>query len=488
MLLAVGEDVTVMPIITVGDVLPGGYQFEAIPDGVSFLARGQGRVDLYVNHETSTVPFPYQASQASPTPFNSQNDFDNAQLSHLILSQHTAGVLHASFAIDSSANYQRFCSNFLATEAEGFDRDLLFTNEEATDFVSRTGTAWPAPTTEPPSQQAGVTVVYDVQTGQYRTVLGMGRFNHENTVAIPGYDDLVTISGDDTFTTSPPQSQVYMHIAEDADAIWNDDGTLYAFTTGDPANDVYSEISTAETVSGEFIEVPENVAEGPQAGLESWSQAEGVFDFIRIEDTAYDRNDPNVVYLADSGLANSAVPNGRIWRLELDPGDDPTVDAELSILIDGDTLPTKNENAIHQPDNLETTANSLFITEDPSSGNQYTFPLADGASSSRVWRYDFDSGTKEVVLEVDESDDPNDGIDGVTTPFRLGNWEASGIVDASSVFGEGYFFVTVQAHSLWVDQAPGPDLTGPLGVPNDVPDWTYKREGGQLLLVYIPDA
>jgi hypothetical protein len=32
--------------------------FEAIPGGISLLTRGQGRIDVLVNHETSTVPFP----------------------------------------------------------------------------------------------------------------------------------------------------------------------------------------------------------------------------------------------------------------------------------------------------------------------------------------------------------------------------------------------------------------------------------------------
>src|SRR5687768_15097466 len=59
MIAPVAAGVTVKPIITVGETLPGGYMFESIPDGISFKTRGQGRVDLWVNHETSTVPFPF---------------------------------------------------------------------------------------------------------------------------------------------------------------------------------------------------------------------------------------------------------------------------------------------------------------------------------------------------------------------------------------------------------------------------------------------
>ena len=46
-------------IISVGDTLEDGYMFESIPDGISIATNGKGTVDLYVNHETSTVPFPY---------------------------------------------------------------------------------------------------------------------------------------------------------------------------------------------------------------------------------------------------------------------------------------------------------------------------------------------------------------------------------------------------------------------------------------------
>ena len=59
MLTAVAPDVTVTPLMTVGDLLPSGYRFESIPDGISVRPRGKGRVDLYINHETSKVPFPY---------------------------------------------------------------------------------------------------------------------------------------------------------------------------------------------------------------------------------------------------------------------------------------------------------------------------------------------------------------------------------------------------------------------------------------------
>ena len=118
MLTPVKPGVTASPLLTVGDRLRSGYRFESIPDGISVRPRGKGRVDLFVNHETSKVPFPYNT--AAPTAANGESDFDNAQVSRLILNRHSAGVLNGRFVISSSEGFQRFCSNYLATSREGF--------------------------------------------------------------------------------------------------------------------------------------------------------------------------------------------------------------------------------------------------------------------------------------------------------------------------------------------------------------------------------
>jgi hypothetical protein len=535
----------VVPIITVGDTLPGGYRFEAIPDGISLRARGNGRLDLYVNHETSTVAFPYNA--AAPTATNSQNDFDNSQVSLLGLNQHSKGVLFGRYAIASGENYQRFCSNYLATAAEGFDREIFFTNEEAQDYVFRTGTAWDKPIAPGTAgaEQTGVVVAYDPTNGKRKTIYGMGRHNHENDVAIPGFDDLVVLSGDDTFFTTPvtttpaPQSltyntnawsQLYSYIASDTDAIWSDEGDLWAFVSRNTSYEDYYDFFPGDTteIDGEFIKVPKMIAtgkkpdgtdlrstdvpgmlpppqgsgipDGPQWVLDQWGNAaingEGqVFRFVRIEDVAYDKRPgmSNVVYLADSGRAQTGAPangkstNGRIWKVVFSSA----TEAKLSILIDGDTsatagsatTPAEAVGAIHQPDNLETTLNSLMVQEDPSTAN--TFPAGSTdprATNARIWGYSFTTATKSVVAIVDQAQGSSPANQN-PTPGRVGSWESSGIVDASSIWGPGWFLVTIQAHALWIDTAPGPDVVAPVG-----PDWTYKREGGQLLAIHIPGA
>ena len=533
MLTPVASGVSVDPIITVGETL-GSYRFEAIPDGISIRKTAAG-TEIWVNHETARVPFPYNLP---PSPAN-QNDFDNAQLSHMWLDPATSSVVSAELVIRSTENFQRFCSNYLATSKEGFERSLLFTNEETPDWTNRTGNAWPATIGAPEAREGGYVVAVDPATGEHRVILGMGRLNHENSVAIPGFRKVVLLTGDDTFTTSPSQSQLYSYIAKDANGVWNDGGRLYAFVSNDPVLKRYDDFAPGSTasISGMFIPVPKLIArgvnpdgteleaedvpaelggpypeppsdgtwqrppgtpssatdvpgiDGPQWVLEYWSKINNVFAFTRVEDIAYDKRDGmgNVVYIADSGRATAGTPqagrstNGRVWKMVIDPKNERKV-TSLSILIEGDDNPVKTLNEIHQPDNLETTANGLYITEDPSGNNQFPFGSTDpNATAARLWQYQFATGTMRPILAVnhDADEGPTD-VDPSTSRGNLGAWESSGIVDASAAFGPGAFLVDVQAHTLWVEKADGPDILPPAG-----PDWTDKREGGQLLLVRV---
>ena len=549
MLTPVMAGVQVQPIITVGDTLNSGYRFEAIPDGISVQARGQGRVDLYVNHETSKVPFPYNT--AAPTAANGENDFDNAQVSHLILNQHSAGILNGSFAIGSELGYQRFCSNYLATSREGFSRPILFTNDETPDYVLRQERSWPPAIGSPDQREGGVVVAVDVQTGKHDAILGMGRHNHENSIPLPGFADVVVLSGDDTFTSGPltgvtfpagvnvpAQSQLYSYIAPSSDALLADTGDLWAFVSDTPGVRNYYDVlpGSGQTVTGHFVKVPKNIAtglnadgteikaadvgfpapptngswqrdlrsvapvgiDGPQWVLEYWSDLHNVFQFVRVEDIAYDKRPGmgNVAYIVDSGRGrrptesldtpNFRSTNGRVWKMVLDKND-PTKVTSLTVFVEGDDNPVQTVGEVHQPDNIESTANGILLTEDPGSSQQFpagsTLP---NATTARLWHVPFSgagAGTPEVVVRVDQSADGGaTDVDGRANA-NWGAWESSGIVDASDAFGPGAFLIDVQAHSLWVEKAPGDDNND-----DGQPDFTYKREGGQLLLLRIPGA
>ncbi len=491
-MLAGNGGTTVEPLLTVGDRVRR-YEFAGIPDGIAVRPRGsRGAVQVLLNHETSKVPFPA-----------TRRDSTNAILSRLMLHRKNAGVLRGRYAIDSAAGYQRFCSNFLAGKAEGFHRPTLLTVEEARDVVRREEDSWEPGLTldQPGTEQAGVAVAYDVRSGRYTTLYGMGRFNHENAVAMRGYRKPVVLSGDDTFDA--PGSQLYLYTSSNSREMRRDNGNLWAFKSSVASVNDYGDLVGGDKLLGKFIRVPRMIAtgidpsdgsdvtsadfdypappgsipDGPQWVLEHWSNLNNAFQFIRIEDMAPDRNDHRVLYFADSGEPR-AIPdpdstrlkrgpsgtqgdymNGRVFKLTLGAGR-PTQDVTLEVLTDFDEGGYDNPAEVHQPDNVETTKRAVYVTEDPGSHNK-------GTVDARVWRIDLATGLRRVVATVDQSSSPNP-----TTP---GDWETAGLIDVSSIYGKGSFLINVQAHG-WDEQTGEPDYDG---------GPTPYREQGQLLLIKV---
>jgi hypothetical protein len=459
---------SVTPIISSGEELAGGFVFEGIPDGIGATDGPDGAVDVYVNHEQSHVPFPANLA-----------DVADSSVSRLRLDPATGGVLGAQTILPASAGFIRFCSSTMAGVAQGLSGPLYLTNEESNDVIPvPPGAPYGPDPSLAPNRQAGYSVALNPSTGRFRPIAGLGRMNHENSMVVPGrWDDVAILTGDDTFTA--PSSQLYLYLADSTDAVWHDRGRLWAFrVTGtqdghvdptDPfngAND-YGDIEAGDRWRGRFVKVPRPIARGrtaeaPQTALEHWSNEHNVFQFIRVEDTAFDPDHPRTVFIADTG-SSSAVPdpatgrltsgtggsfgNGRVFQLRFSAADPKRV-TDFHILVNGDAGEPAGFTPIHQPDNLGASAGSLMVQEDTSQ-----------APPPRVWRYDLTSQTWSVVASVKDQ-----------------SWESSGIVDASAWFGDGAWLLDVQAHDVFVDTRPGP------------PGVTLKREAGQLLLLRIPGS
>ncbi len=452
-------------IISSGDTL-GDFTFEGIPDGVGLAPGPNGNtVDVYVAHEQSRVPFRNQA------------DFIDSSVSKVTLHTGNGSVLAASEPLGPDAGFIRFCSAFMAGPAEGFSNYTFFLNEESNDVIDvPAGATYGADPALGDQRQAGFTVLLDTVTGEYKQIDGMGRHNHENSVPIPGgWDELAIISTDDTFTAAT--SQLYLYTADDEDAVWADEGSLWAFRVtsknGNPVNpgdafngaNDYLDIQPGDVMSGEFILVPEDVAKGdtteaPQDALENWSNANNVFQFVRLEDVDYDRNNPRIVYVADTGasrvLPNVATgrmhrpsgvqgmaDNGRVFGFEFNAADPKVVD-RMWVMADGDAVGSDVYVPMRSPDNMGISKKSLMIQED--------------AFESKIWMYSFKTGKWSMVASVN---DPSG--------------ESSGIVDASKWFGGGAWLLTVQQH-------------GSNDAEEQVGDVLFKREDGQLVLMRIPGS
>ncbi|MBA2263549.1 MAG: hypothetical protein H0W10_02680 [Chloroflexi bacterium] len=107
------------------------------------------------------------------------------------------------------------------------------------------------------------------------------------------------------------------------------------------------------------------------------------------------------------------------------------------------------------------------------------YPDFPDATNARVWRYDLATGALEQVLEVDQSLDGNPAYDIGASVAGKGGWESSGIIDASSIWGPGWFLIDVQAGSLILESERGTLGGRPV---------VFEREGGQLLRVKLPGA
>ena len=177
------------------------------------------------------------------------------------------------------------------------------------------------------------------------------------------------------------------------------------------AND-YLDLGVDDEFSGEFIPVPEDIAKGttdelPQDALENWSNDNNVFQFVRAEDIAYDKNNPRVVYMADTGgsqiqpnpdtgrlwrdrgSSTSVSPNGAVFRFEFSD-DDATVVDSFTKLAQGDDDTQGNYVGFTSPDNLDTSKKSLMVQED--------------ADFGQIWQYRLRQEDWRVVATVNDPD------------------------------------------------------------------------------------
>ena len=345
---------------------------------------------------------------AAPTAANGENDFDNSQVSRLILNQHSAGVLNGSF-VDHEQRELPALLLELPRDREGGlrPRDPLH-ERGGIDYVIRQADAWPPPIGGAEPEQIGLVVALDVKSGKHKPIYGMGRHNHENSVADPGLRlpgralgrRHVHVGRDGLRRRSRSSTRTSRR---DTDALLERQGRSLGVRRRHAGVDDYYDFGRLdEVVTGHFVKVPKDIAtgqarrhrdeggdigyplppttaagsatphddaaglDGPQWVLEHWGDINNVFQFVRVEDIAYDKRPgmANVVYVVDSGRGRDAGSRpGRTLdeRPGLEDGARPERpdegDARSRSSIEGDdNARSRPTNEIHQPDNIETTA------------------------------------------------------------------------------------------------------------------------------------
>ena len=430
------EDVTVTPIFTVGDTLAPpdtvseAFIFAPEPDGLGIRKTENGMAEVYVAHELDW-----------------NEGYNGARVSRLALDLRNLGVLAGDYFIDGTEAYTRFCAASLVGAREGFLAPTFIVNEEAVDGIHR-----------------GVVAAVDVRNGAVTNLPWLGHFSHEATVIVPvSTGKLVAILTEDAV---PGESQLYMYIADNDGEFLSGQGRLYVFRADKPPGRTNTRLSSMATKSrpltGKFVPLFPDDANRPvgelPGRLEVQARAMGSLNFVRLEDASAVPTQPNTFYFVDTGddelydpiTGRPVTKSGRLYLARLDPFN-PTVVQELRVVLDGDEA-----DDIYRPDNIAVDDRYVWIQEDP--GKR-------GVHTARIMRYDTNTRRVEPMAECAEWDDKGNYL-----PRGIGgSWEATGMVDASEVFGPDSWLIAVQAHNLWL------------------PQFRNRKGGGQLLLLRGPE-
>jgi secreted PhoX family phosphatase len=447
--LANSTNGSVMAIITSGDrVGDNNYEFAKIPDGIGAFIPGptpnntDQTLNIFVNHELN----------------NGTYEEGFAKVSNLKLDQ-DGRIIQADFAINGSELYEQFCSAYLV-EGYGFEHPIYFANEEVGD---------------------GIVVAIDGVTGETTEMPWLGKLHHENTIHVPYFYETANKTVVLTFEDGDPtKSKVYMYVADSPQDLLKGNGQLYVFSAEDNRYKTWDEIyySDPNTISGKFIPLIWNHTTQDEVELHEEAIEAGAFQFIRPEDGAMDKREghTNTLYMADTGsnADEDDVPipvghngqewdRGRMYKFTFTDPADPT-SVNLEVIMDGNDRRAPGyadslDEAMVNPDNIDTSINTLMIQEDHIEGNRFNATMP----------YNVSNNAKILMVDLDSIDEGRAEMENVAYVNQIANqtsmhgeWESSGILDVSDFFGEGSWLSSVQAHTL--------------------------EEGGQLLLLNVESS
>ena len=426
---------SVKAIITSGDAAgDSDYEFAKIPDGIGAFITSQSpnstdqTLSIFVNHELQNGTYEEGFSKVSKLNLNKDGTINQAE-----------------FAIDGLEMYERFCSGYLV-EGYSFENPIYFANEEADD---------------------GIVVAINGITGGVTEMPWLGKFPHENTIHVPYFYETANKTVVLTFEdNSPTKSEVYMYVAGSPQDLLEGNGQLYVFGAEDNRTNTWDDIyySDPSTLIGTFIPLEWNHTTQDEVELHQKAIEAGAFQFIRPEDGAMDKREghTNILYMADTGSDadeyDLPIPvgdngqewdRGRIYKFTFTDPTDPT-SVNLEIIMDGNDprapgYAVNMNEAMVNPDNIDSSLNTLMIQEDRISANRFNATMP----------YNVTNNAKILMVDLDSIDEGRAEMENVAYVNQIANqtsmhgeWESSGILDGSDFFGEGSWLTTVQAHTL----------------------------------------
>lgn len=524
--MAVGVDGwEVEPIFTVGTTI-NGYTPPGILDGLGAYNKDANTVRVFANHELLNFRgYDYDVSNGAGGTFS----LDGARVSFFDIDKTSMAVVDSglayntiydangniatdnSFLANNLIGFSRFCSAQLVEahqfgNGRGLENRIFFTGEEdGSGFNSVGGAEW----------------ALDPATGNLWHVPAMGRGAWENITEIDTMttthvafllaDDSSPFDADGDLANEAAPLYLYVGQKNPTGDFLEQNGlrggALYVWKsdTGDLTPTQFNG-STSRVRSGTWIQVANNPAGTPsedgsttfdEFGFPTqrnlWGQAEqiGAFTFSRPEDLATNPHDGSQAVLASTGVdtfENGIDTFGTIYVIDTDFSNLNQPTSTIRIAYDGDFDPTR---ALRSPDNLDWADDGfIYVQEDEAEEDTLDGEVLFGSSAinpneAGIVRLDPVDGSTLRVANIDRSinldaslANPFLGID--RDAGAAGEWESSGILEVSSLFGRqpGELFIfTVQAHGI-EDQNSGM----PANAMSRIDD-NDLVEGGQLLLL-----
>ncbi len=469
---AAGWDYTAL--FTIGETAPNGFQPVGIMDGIGAYSLNATTVRAFVAHElraTSGKPYALSNGAALTGARITYFDIDKASKGIVDVGQAYGKIIDRAGAevTASGAGIARLCSASLfeagSFAGRGLADRMFMAGEEGTN---------------------GTQYALDPATNTLHAVPAMGRLAWENTALVDTgtANKVAFIIGDDR--TGAP---LWLYVGDKqpgGDFLERNglaEGKLYAWksNSNETGPSGFNEGNGA-TRSGSWVEVTvKDPAKAGMAGydaagyantatLDAEAKSKGAMGFSRPEDVATNPVDGTLVAFAStgSGFEGGVDAWGTTYTVDIafDANGNPS-DGTLKIVYNGNLDATR---ALRSPDNLDWSgANTLLIQEDRST--DWASAKGVNAHESGLLEVDMD-GNVTRILEMDRFGVPGGQTD--SNPLDFGNWENSGIVDVSTLFGAAtgtWFLGNVQAHSI---NLGGTDLV----------------EGGQLFLLQagVPEA
>lgn len=469
---------TVDPLITIGDEI-NDYIAPGIPDGMGAIALNENTVRLFVNHELSnTAGYAYTLANGA--------ELAGARVSYFDIDTTTRTVVDAGLAYDTIYNRAgEIVDDATDLEFEGINRFCSAQLIEANQFGASNGFA-DAIFFTGEETGGGTEFALDVGTNTLYAVPWLGRAAWENVTELDtGTTDKVALLIGDDREAAP----LLLYVGEKnaaGDGGFLDrnglaKGKLYAWAPDsgvdspddeDTAPDPTGFNGTGNSQSGSWVELdyyrPDLASADGSTGYDAQgfaTQAQqdslaydvaGAFQFSRPEDIATNPADGTQAVLASTGRGSRFPEDnwGTTYKIDVDfdESGDPLT-AQLDILYAGDDAGNGQvagpDFGLRSPDNLDWSADgNIYIQEDRSTEID-PFGGASGEEAS-IWKLDPGSGDLTRIAQVNRTMGVPDGQTD-TAIGDIGNWESSGIIDVSRLFGEDpgeLFLFNTQAHSL----------------------------------------